>query len=234
MVPSTFNLRLQQLQANIAQIITLINEFETELLDEDSPDRRSKYARRIRRLQELRASYQQEYDELQKQVTGKPPAKMQDIAAELRRVNIQINALGNLVLGSYAELRKTLLDRYVGTEQAIVAAITEQLNQNQLVTVQAVLDALEANRISEAEMRQFLAGTQQMLTVLEEKGLALPPGKEKVAEVINAPGLDAKHKLKVSVPIIPFLLDYEGELELGTGFNLKVAWERWLAKSRRT
>ena len=230
MVPSAFNLRLQQLEASIAQTFTLLKEFDTELLDEDSPDRRSKYRRRIERLRELQAGYQQEYDELQRQVTGRPPAKMQDIAAELQQVNTQINALGNLVLVGYGELRQTLLAHYAATEQTIVAAMTEQLSQNQLVTVQAVLDALEADRISEAEMQQFLTGIQQMLAVLEEKRVALPPGKEEIARVINAPALNARHKLKVSLPIIPFLLDYEGELELGTGINLKVVWARWVAK----
>ncbi len=229
MVSPAFNLRLQQLEANIARIFTLIDEFDTELLDEDSPDRRSKYRRRIERLRELCTSYQQEYDELQ-QVTDKPSARMQDIATQLQRVNTQINALGNLVLGTYAALRQTLLARYAATEQTIVATLMEQLNQNQLVTVQAMLDALEADRISEAEMQHLLTGIQQMLAVLDEKKLALHPGQEVLAEMIKAPALDAKHKLKISLPIIPFLLDYEGEIELGAGLNLKAAWQRWIAK----
>jgi hypothetical protein len=233
-IPSTFNLRFQQLEANIARIFTLIDEFEIELLDEDSPDRRSKYRRRVERLRELNAGYQQEYDELKTHVSCQAPEQMQDVAAKLQRVNTQINALGNLVLGSYAELQKTLLARYTATEQTVVKAITKQLNQNHLVTVQLVLDALESNYISEAEIQQFVKGIQQMLGVLEDKKLAFPPGKDAVAEVINDPALDARHKLKVSLPIIPFLLDYEGELELGAGFNLKAAWERWVAKYRKS
>jgi len=228
-----FNLRLQQLETNLAQTFTLLNEFEIELRDEDDPGIRSKYRRRIEQLRELLTRHQQEYDELQKQVTGEAPAKMQDVATELQQVNAKLNTLGNMVLSSYVELRRTLLARYAATEQSIVAAIAGQLNQNQLVTVQAMLDALEADRISEAEIQQLLTGIQEMLSVVEAKKLALPPGKEEVAEVINHPALDAKHKLKVSIPIIPFLLDYEGELELAAGFNLKAAWERWIAKSRR-
>ncbi|HAZ47288.1 MAG TPA: hypothetical protein DCZ55_23250 [Cyanobacteria bacterium UBA11371] len=233
MTSSVFNLRLQQLETNLAQTFTLLNEFEIELRDEDDPGIRSKYRRRIEQLRELLTRHQQEYDELQKQVTGEAPAKMQDVATELQQVNAKLNTLGNMVLSSYVELRRTLLARYAATEQSIVAAIAEQLNQNQLVTVQAMLDALETNRISEAEIQQLLTGIQEMLSVVEAKKLALPPVKEEVAEVINHPALDAKHKLKVSIPIIPFLLDYEGELELAAGLNLKAAWERWIAKSRR-
>ncbi|MFM6080602.1 MAG: hypothetical protein ACKPCI_19180, partial [Dolichospermum sp.] len=44
-----------------------------------------------------------------------------------------------------------------------------------------------------------------------------------LVEIINYPELDFKHKLKVAIPLIPFILDYEGELELGTGINLKQA-----------
>jgi hypothetical protein len=129
-------------------------------------------------------------------------------------------------------LRKLLLSRYNIGEQNIIAAITKQLSQSQLVTMQVVLDALEANQVSEVEIHYVLEGTRQMLTTLQQRGTALPPNQQALAEVINAPGLETKHRLKVSLPIIPFLLDYEGELELGTGINLKAAWQRLVVRLR--
>ncbi|MFM6475999.1 MAG: hypothetical protein ACKPGH_21305, partial [Dolichospermum sp.] len=58
---------------------------------------------------------------------------------------------------------------------------------------------------------------------IQQQGAALPPSESALVEVINYPELDFKHRLKVAIPLIPFILDYEGELELGTGINLKQA-----------
>ena len=44
------------------------------------------------------------------------------------------------------------------------------------------------------------------------------------------PEIDAKHALKVSIPIIPFILAYEGELGLGTGIKLKEVWKNLKSK----
>jgi hypothetical protein len=74
---------------------------------------------------------------------------------------------------------------------------------------------------------------QQMLAVLEERIPSLPLSQAAVGEIIKAPELDARHKLKVTLPIVPFLVDYEGELELGSGFNIKSGWEQLVAKLRR-
>jgi hypothetical protein len=38
--------------------------------------------------------------------------------------------------------------------------------------------------------------------------------------------LDVGHKLKVSIPIIPLILSYEGEINLKSGLNLKKAWQK--------
>ena len=73
-----------------------------------------------------------------------------------------------------------------------------------------------------------------MVAIIEEKIPALPPSQQApLNEIIKNPELDARHKLKVAVPIIPFILEYEGELELGTGFNLKSGWESIKNKLRR-
>ncbi|OYD99559.1 hypothetical protein [Nostoc sp. 'Peltigera membranacea cyanobiont' 232] len=65
---------------------------------------------------------------------------------------------------------------------------------------------------------------------MKEKGFELPSGNEAIIEVLNHPTLDAKHALKVSIPIIPFILSYEGELGLGAGVKIREAWERWKTK----
>ena len=36
---------------------------------------------------------------------------------------------------------------------------------------------------------------------------------------------DAKHKLKLTIPMVPVLLSYEGEFELGSKLDLAVVWQ---------
>ncbi len=160
--------------------------------------------------------------------TSESVAKMDDIETQLHQMDAKLNLLLNVqdaISVSLNQMRQSFLKRYDAAEEVIIASIVQQLSQNQLAMIQTLLDALEANQLSEPEM-------QQMLAILEKRIPSLLPSQAAVVEVIKAPELDAKHKLKVTLPIVPFLIDYEGELELGSGFNIKSAWERLMSKLR--
>ncbi|MEH2285449.1 MAG: hypothetical protein V7K90_29730 [Nostoc sp.] len=227
-MPSNFDLRLQHLEDNIKQDQNLLKEYEDSLRYEDDPRRKAKYTREIKQLRESANRYQKEYDELQMQITGEPTAQMQNVAIQLQQINTRIDRLSagqKAIYENINHLRKGLLDRYNAGEQNIIAAITEQLDQSQMFTISTVLDAIETNQITEQEMQLIFQGIQQNITKLQQNSTALPASQAALVEVINAPGLDFKHRLKVGIPLIPFILDYEGELELGTGINLKGAWQ---------
>ncbi|NER51272.1 MAG: hypothetical protein F6J92_32310 [Symploca sp. SIO1A3] len=232
---SNFELRLKHLEDNIEQDLALRKQYEDELRYEDDPRRKARYERNIKRLQESAESYQQELDELQGQISTDISLNTQNVKAKLQQIDSKLTIIMNGQIAIYEDLerlRQLLLSRYEIGEKRIIDAVTKQLNQSNLLTIQAALDALEANQLSEVEMQHILQGTQQMITILQQKGTALPPEQQALVEVLNAPGLDTKHRLKVSLPIIPFLLDYEGELELGTGFNLKAAWQQFRQRLR--
>jgi hypothetical protein len=118
--------------------------------------------------------------------------------------------------------------------------VIERLDQDQLATVEAVLNAVEAERVPIGEMEETLVAVQHTLSEIQQQGVALPDSTltseefERLSEVVDAPKLDAKHKLKVTVPIIPYLLSYEGEIELKSGLNLEAAWKRLMARGRDT
>jgi hypothetical protein len=229
MLSPGFHQRLQDLEDHIAQEQELLKEFEEVLGDETNPRIQRKYCRDIKRQKESIAGYRQEYNDLQQELTGQPSARMQEMGNQLQQMDAKLNILLSSQVAIYENLdrmRQDLLLRYDATEQATIEAVAQQLDRNQLVLTQNLLDELEANQVSEQQM-------QQMLAVLEERLPALPPSQAAVAEIIKAPELDTKHKLKVTLPLVPFLVDYEGELELGSGFNIKSAWEQLLTKLRR-
>ncbi|MGI2909316.1 hypothetical protein [Tolypothrix sp. VBCCA 56010] len=229
MLSPGFHQRLQDLEDHIAQEQELLKEFEEALREERDPRYKARYRRDIERQKESVSNYRQEYNELKQELTGQPSDRMQEMGNQLQQMDAKLNILLSSQVAIYENLdqmRQDLLLRYDATEQATIIAVAQHLDRNQLVLTQNLLDALEANQVSEQQM-------QQMLAVLEERVPALPPSQAAVAEIIKAPELDAKHKLKVTLPLVPFLVDYEGELELGSGFNIKLAWEQLLIKLRR-
>lgn len=225
------NQRLQDLENNITKDEELLNDFEDALRYETNPRVIGGYRQQIERQKESITRYKYEMKELQQELAGKPSAQiqLQNVDNQLQQMDNKINILLSGQAAIYTninDMRLALLNRYDASERTIIGTIAQQLNQNQLVLTQQLLDAVENNQVSEPQM-------QQMLAVLEERIPSLPPSQAAAVEIIKDPELDAKHKLKVTLPIIPMLVEYEGELELGSGFNIKSAWEQLIAKLRR-
>ena len=89
---------------------------------------------------------------------------------------------------------------------------------------QTTLDALDAATWTRDELTAWLAPVSAALLEVRTRA-ALPIAVTQAADLVEAPGLDVKHKLKLSIPLIPFLLDYEGELEFDAKMNLENAWQ---------
>jgi len=213
---------LKDLADHIAQDLALLKDCEDALRYEDDPRPRAKYLRGIEQLHEAVARHKQEYDELEAQIAGRPPAEMQDIAAKLQQMGDKLEV---------RRLRQRLLDHYEADEQSTVAIPVEYLDQTHSATVQAMLDALEAGRIPDALIHQALDAVQRVLVTLSERNIALP-GRQAVANAIAAPTLGLRHKLKLTLPIVPALLSHEGELGPGSEAKLATMWRQLITKAR--
>lgn len=226
MIPPGLNLRLQQLEENINRALQRLNEYEEELLDEDDPSRKSKYRRRVESLKQQKSSYEEEFAELQTQLTSEYPLQTQAISNQLQEIDNKIE----LLLDNQASLGEVLMLHFSPKEQELLFPFTQQLAEPELINIQAFLEAVETDQASEDEVQLILTETRTLLKELKKRNLALPVGEEAVSEIINSPTIDTKHALKVSIPIIPFILSYEGELGLGAGINLKETWQCWKSK----
>jgi len=226
MLSQIFQQRLTDLLDNITQDQKLLKEFEEALTVEDNPRTLKKYKKEIKRQQESIENYRQEYTELEQQLTGISTPQIQVVGNQLQIIENQlqqIEAKLNIVLIN----QDSLLLRYQVSEQAILRVFIEQLNQTQLAFTENMLNAVAANQVSESEMLEMLA-------FIESRIPSLPASSQaEIAEIIKSPELDARHKITVTLPIVPFLINYEGELELGTGFNIKSAWELVMQKLGR-
>jgi hypothetical protein len=229
MLPSAWNLRLQQLESNVTQILKLLNEYEEELLHEDNPGIRSKYRRRIESLKQQKFEYEKEFEELKIQRIDGHSLQTHNLSEQLQEIDNKIE----LLLDNQVALSQALLSHFSPEEQNLILPFTQQLDSANLIQIQAFIEAVDTNKVSDEEIQLVLTETQELLKVIKEHNLSLPAASESIVEIVNSPTIDAKHALKVSIPIIPFILAYEGEIGLGTGINLKETWQHLKSKFRK-
>ena len=135
-----------------------------------------------------------------------------------------------------------VLDRFDLAEQRILAPILARLDEQQVAQITAILDALEARVFPADELGRHLAVIQMALAEINVRAAQirdrqLVESARQVVELASAPGLEVKHKLKIAIPILPLLVAYEGELELGSRLNLGEAWRGvrgWIGGKRQT
>jgi class 3 adenylate cyclase len=233
--PDAIQKRLHDLSDNITEDYALLKEYEDNLRLEDDPRRRARNQREIDRLKTSASAYEREYKELELQFAGRSVEASQSERSELQQIHVKLDALlggqSDINLSLY-NLRQAILSRYEASEQRIINSITERLDQVQAETVQTMLEAVDKDQLNEAEMAEAISAVQQALVEVKQRGAALAEHAE-LEETISAPHLDVKHKLKFSIPIVPLLLEYEGEVELGSGLNLESVWNRLVNKFRR-
>ena len=63
--------------------------------------------------------------------------------------------------------------------------------------------------------------------------LAAQVAEIELGDVVEMPEASVSHRFVLNVPIVPFLLNYEGAVALDGKVNLQAAWQRLLAKVRR-
>lgn len=222
MHPTVLTARLQQLEKSIMKVVQLLGEYQEELNDEDDPLKKSRYRRRIEDLKKKQIEYGNELIELQSQSSNGQASQFQNIAQQLQGIDNKID----LLLDGQSSLRQSLLFHFTSVEQLIVQPFIQSLETSDLVQIQASLETIDTKQLNEEEVQIILTNTKQLLTELKSCNLSLPVSDKAIDEIINYPTLDTKHSLKLTIPIIPFILTYEGELGTGIGIKLKETWQK--------
>ncbi|MEO0433056.1 MAG: hypothetical protein AAF151_15325, partial [Cyanobacteria bacterium J06656_5] len=81
MLPAIMQMRLKQLEGNANRVLSLLNDYEVELLDESDPGIKNKYRRRIEDLRQQHDNYEKELMTIQAQLTNKQPEEQISIIA---------------------------------------------------------------------------------------------------------------------------------------------------------
>ncbi|MEA5470352.1 hypothetical protein [Spirulina sp. 06S082] len=140
---SLISQRLKDLEHNIREDMELLNEFEEESRYETNPRIKAGYRKEIKRQQESITKYKKEYTELKKELDNSQEslAEVQNIYRQLEQMDSKLNLLVEGQVTIYQNLnqmQQNLLDQYDMSEQAVIAEIVKQLNNNQLTLTQTL------------------------------------------------------------------------------------------------
>lgn len=121
--------------------------------------------------------------------------------------------------GSLDEFKSSLME---------LLAVSLRAQENDLV--QAIVANVERNESTVLEFEQLAAGIDELLAmakVMDDARIPVQvrPEVKKAAEIIEDGKLELKQRLRLTIPIIPLLLTYMGEVEIKAGLSLTSLWE---------
>lgn len=155
-------------------------------------------------------------------------------AAMIHLLSHKMDALNENQLASHSQieqLRAKVLEKMAGIE-IVMMQVVNSLDENGLRSLSLVTQAIDEGKIAREESLTMLDAIYRTLKNLRASNRPIPEIMKPVEAYISDAKVDAAHRLKVTIPIIPFLLDYEGELDLGADVNLRKLWETIVNKAK--
>lgn len=239
-----------RLERRLAALESALNELDDMLLDmerlrdlsSDDPQAQRKLDFKIKEAQESISRREQEYAQIQAQLTAPTAAHNPVTDNQLKQINDKLDALKTRletsttqiitqvkvseqnVTDKIAETRAALLKQYDTSQQQLMGAILNRLDENQLEVLQSITSSMD--KIKPGEAREDLSQIMSRLEALEKEPSVPGEVKEEIKkvkeEVDNQDG--AKAGLKLALPLIPGILDISTESlnPLEAKFNLNL------------
>jgi len=157
-------------------------------------------------------------------------ARLDQVLAGQAELGAELDAFQAVVLSSLS-----------GAEQRIVVAVLAGVDAQSRRHVEAIMLAVQDNHLAAADLQTLLAAVAAVHAEVRGHGAALADLSarldllavdEAVAAVVGPTDAEFKHRLVMTVPLVPFLLSYEGEVELKSRLGLDAAWQALLARIR--
>lgn|GEM_PF-4240560 len=223
-------IRLATLRKNMAESMQLLSEYEDELRTEDDPGRRKRWTRRIEQLRTALRASETEY----KRIRTRNPAITAGEITSAASSDIEPEGLFRQLFERLDVLQRELAASLRSSAERVIRALSSRLDESEASIARDVADLVEANAVPREEMDQLLALANEGLIALAD--VAQPEeaaDADGVLEALTSSHLSTSHKIKLAVPIIPFLLKYEGDLGWEGKADLRELWSRVQNKLRR-
>ena len=132
--------------------------------------------------------------------------------------------------------RVNISRQFIESEIERLALILENLDQFQVKETLSALKALDADKITAANMQQMVETAGQQIPNLNKSKFfqerkQLYTEAKKVSKILTDPQIETRHKIKLTLPFIPFILTYSGEIEFEGGVRLQALWKRIISRA---
>ena len=232
--------RLAAIQARLNDNYDLLQQYEKQLDVENDPRRITRIKREIERQRDTIKGYESEAAELGA-ASDQPAPPANDAAAQavqtgLTDLHAKIDSLSQQLTGAESRLaagqtvirqdiaaqRQAIIDRVDLRYAQTIQRVTDQLQGEQLQIVGLLVTAVDQNRIAQAEAQQIVQLTHNALRSLQATQPDAGDWQNMLRLLEQNTGWE--QKLKLTVPLIPYLLTYENEIKADSLGALKQAW----------
>jgi hypothetical protein len=162
---------------------------------------------------------------------SEPPAMQ--VQSEAGRV---VNERGesNAILHRIDEMHSDLGEKLDDIKRVEVI-IYERIGSEAQSVVNSIWSELREQAISQGEMQRMLGAIRRALKYALQKGLPVddPAIKQSLEEIYKAVNSNTsiKQQLELSVPVVPFLLEYK--VVLDAGVDLGAVWKEWTERVQK-
>jgi len=167
-------------------------------------------------------------------VHGAGPEAFARVDDKLDALSRQLGQMEEKLVAEHAATRQTtagqtqaILARVDERHENTVALLLQRLDEQQLETVTLLLDAADREEVARWEGEQLLLLVQQALADLERLRRDQPDAQQ-WESLLAALQQEAawQQKLKLTIPLVPGLLEFESEAAIDVWEPLHAAWER--------
>lgn len=243
-LPAYQTQRLRDLEQHIQQRLELLRAFEEALALEDSPRRMMRYRHEIEREKAALADFRRQAADLglSPDQTGSAPVEaVQDsLAAMSQKLDDLGRKLDDLKTGQQAlrtdlaRQQQTILGHIDQALQSAVAAVVQRLDAGQGELVELLLDAADQQQIARWEADALTRLVQQSLLELRRLHANRPDAGQwqRLLELLEQ-DVGWEQKLRLTLPLVPGLLEFESEVQVDVMGVLNETWRRLLRKIGR-
>ncbi len=240
--------RLQDLKRNIDREADMLNQYEVQRTYEKDPRSLAGIDHNITRQKETIAGYSEEFTQIQATL---PTNVAPEIQKQLHDIKQQLSTLiggqtslvdgqKNLAEGQerirddIREQRVAILAHIDGAHRETIAVLVDKMDADQLELTELLYDAADQQEIAKWQAEQLTMLTQQSLHDIKE----LRKNQPDAAEWDNLLGALTsettwEQKLKLTIPLIPGILELENEIAVDVIPALKQAWGTLVKKFRQ-
>lgn len=226
MMEDQFKRRLIDLEDHINKDLELSKQYEDVLRYEDDPRRSAKYQNEIGKLKASADRYGQEYERLQLSLNQQSYPEKSSLKNQLNTIQEGITKLQagqRVIYNNITSLRSNILSMFDEAERRIISTILLSIDESELKIINSIVDAVERSQLSADEIRQITSISE--VAVEKLTGNTTREELQGIIKLLKSPELESKHRLTLTIPIIPMLLNYEKELEISSEINITQVWK---------